>query len=190
MRMTPGHPKYNIFDVETPFVDDKPGPSPEGGPVRNVFLNGVFAYLYHAIASDPHGCLGSLLPDEDGDPARACTELGKRTVLKRESGNQEEPMIGPVILATIAYFIQCSPWHTFHGLKDRPPHDTWYAKHLQYFSRWPIEAVNLRIAGALKRFYNKFPDARQSRKHRVSLGGRVSFGEAAEPMDPQSMPPE
>ncbi len=90
--MTPGHPHYKIFDVEKPFVDDEPGPSTEGA-VRNVFLNGVFAYLYHAIASDPHGCLGSLLPVEDGDAARACTELEKRTVLKRESGNQEEPLI-------------------------------------------------------------------------------------------------
>ncbi len=30
---------------------------------------------------------------------------------------------------------------------------------------------------------------RNARKNRVSLGGRVSFGEAAEPMDPETMPP-
>ncbi len=51
-------------------------------------------------------------------------------------------------------------------------------------------AVNLRIINVLMKFYTKFPDARKSKRHRVSLGGRVSFGEAAEPRDPQTMRPE
>ncbi len=168
-------------------------PSTRHGPngtVSNVFFNGVFAYLCHALASDRHGCRGPLLPIEDGNAARAYTELGQRTVLERESGNQEEPILGPIILVTIAYFMQRSPWHTFHILKDRPPNDTWNAKHLEYFSQWPVEAVNLRIANILKKFYTKFPDARKSRRHRVSLGGRVSNGEAAEPRDPQTVSPE
>ena len=130
--MTPGHHRgYTIFNVDEPFLEDlsksqhdilKQGKQSKGEDpsVVNVLINGVFAYLYHVIASDSAGCLNWLLPEEEGDAGLACVRLGHRKVFKDASSNEEFSLLGPVIVATIAYFVKCTPWHTFHGVIEKP----------------------------------------------------------------------
>ena len=57
-------------------------------PVVNVLINGVFAYMYHVIASDSAGCLNWLLPEEEGDAGLACVRLGQRNVFKDARNNE------------------------------------------------------------------------------------------------------
>ena len=52
-------------------------------------INGVFAYLYHVIASDSAGCINWLLPDEEGDAGLACVRSGQRKVFKGVSSDEE-----------------------------------------------------------------------------------------------------
>ena len=119
----------------------------------NVLINGVFAYLYHVIASDSAGCLNLLLSEEEGDAGLACVRLGHRKVFKDASSNEEFSLLGPVIVATIAYFVKCTPWHTFHGMIDKPAFECWFADFLRFYKRWLHEAVACQVMEVVKAFY-------------------------------------
>jgi hypothetical protein len=121
--------------------------------VVNVLFNGVFAYLYDFIASESSGCLNWLLPEDEGDAGLACVRLGQRNVFKDASRNHEFSLLGPMIVATIAYFVKCTPWHTFHGMIDKPAFECWFADFLRFYKRWLHEAVACQVMEVVKAFY-------------------------------------
>ena len=68
-------------------------------------------------------------------------------------------LVSPVLLATFAWAVMCTPWYTFKGLQEKPSHEVWFNLQLDFYSKWGPQAANERIATGLKLFYETFPES-------------------------------
>jgi hypothetical protein len=189
-RMVPEHAAYRIMDIDMPWAEDVEDAG-EGGArnVKNKFFNRAFAWMFHRAVCDSSCSLGWLLPKAALEANAAVDELCSRLI--PDEDGEESRLVGPVLLATFAWAVMCTPWYSFKGLQEKPSHEVWFNQQLDFYSKWGPEAANERIATGLKLFYEAFPESRKLANRRKSGGiiheSKPSRAEARE--DISSLPP-
>ncbi len=97
-RIVPGHAASSIMDFDVPWAVDDAG---DGGArnVKNKFFNRAFAWMFHRAVCDSSSSLGRLLPKAALEANAAFEKLWSRLIPD-----------DPVLLATVAWAVMCTPW--------------------------------------------------------------------------------
>jgi len=133
--MVPEHAAYRIMDVDMPWAEDVEDAG-EGGArnVKNKFFNRAFAWMFHRAVCDSSCSLGWLLPKAALEANAAVDELCSRLI--PDEDGEESRLVGPVLLATFAWAVMCTPWYSFKGLQEKPSHEVWFNQQLDFYSKW------------------------------------------------------
>ena len=153
-RMVSGHAAYRSMDIDMPWAEDVEDAGDGGARnVKNKMFNRTFAWMFHRAVCDSSCSFGWLLPKTALEANAAIDELCSRLI--PDEDGEDSRLVGPVLLATFAWAVMCTPWYSFKGLQEKPSHEVWFNQQLDFYSQWSPEAANERIATGLKLFYER-----------------------------------